>query len=115
MSLRDVFCSSFSGGFRKLRIGSGPKRPSVSRERLIGLIARHPVALLIRSLSLWCELHDTSNPYVSLNLSDFHFFLFYLKKHEMLIACLFFLTCKDYLMTHINTELDNYSVFRPTT
>lgn len=88
VSLRHVFCSSFSGGFRKLRIGSGPKRPRVSWERLIGLIARHPVALLIRSLSavnfMIRQTHRFSWIY-----PIFKFFVFYLKKHEKLIQCLF--------------------------
>lgn len=113
VSLRHVFCSSFSGGFRKLRIGSGPKRPRVSRERLIGLIARHPVTLLIRSLSAVNFMIRPTHMF-SWIYPIFQFFVFYLKKHETLIVCLFFLTCKDYLMTHKNTELDNFSVFRPT-
>lgn len=113
VSLRDVFCSSFSVGFRKLRIGSGPKRPRVSRERLIGLIARHPVALLIRSLSAVNFMIRPTHMFSWL-YPIFKFFVFYFKKHETLIVCLFFLTCKDYLMTHKNTELDNCSVFRPT-
>lgn len=100
VSLRDVFCSSFSGGFRKLRIGSGPKRPRVSRERLIGLIARHPVALLIWSLSgvnfMIRPTHMFSCPIYPI----FKLFVFYLIKHETLIVCLFVLTCKDYRRTH---------------
>lgn len=108
VSLRDVFCSSFSGGFRKLRIGSGPKRPRVSRERLIGLITRHPVALLIRSLSgvnfMIRPTHMFSGIYPILKL-----FVFYFKKHETLIVCLFFLTCKDYLMTH--KKILNLTIF----